>query len=1054
MSLLLALWSAIVTVRPCAAQTVTTGTLSGSVQDQQGGALPGANITAIHQPTGTKYETVTDAEGRFQILNVQIGGPYALTAALSGFRESAQDGVTVQLGQDRAVNFTLRLQTLAETVTVVATAPLIDAARAGTASNVSKEAIESLPTIQRGLFDFARTSPFVNLNPDSANNDSFISIAGRNNRYNNIQIDGAVNNDVFGVPSGGVPGSQIGSQPVSLDAIQELQVVVSPYDVRQGGFSGGSVNAVTRSGTNRFAGTAYWFGRNQALTGVIPAIATPAVPNPPDSKLGDFSDKQGGFSVGGPILRNKAFFFGNAEYARKAIPVGFSVDGTSGQTWGGTIGNTPAHLADVQRVIAIAKARYGYDAGGLGEVSPPTNNSKYFARTDINLARGSRLTARVNYVDGIRDLTSQSQPSNLIYVLPSAYYTADETVLSPVVQLNSTFGRAYNEFRVAYTRDRYARKTPNFPAFPYVRVDFPDSLNVRLGTENSSHANELDQDIFELTDDYTLVKGNHTITAGTHNEFFRFRNLFIQNRFGNYEFFNIDNFQAGVAQIYNLGFSNTSDPNQAAKFSVRQFGIYVGDQWRVRSNLTLTYGVRLDAPQFPDKPNANPLTVADFGFGTDVVPAPKMWSPRVGFNWDLSGNGTTRSQIRGGIGYFTGRTPYVWLSNQYGNTGVDFTTIATNSSASNQIPFVADPLNQPKVVTGGSAGRVTVNLIDPDYKYPAIVRGNLAYDRDLGFWGLVGVGELLLSKNVEEINYTNLNYLRAGTLPDGRFTYVKKDSNLNDAVLLSNTSRGNSVTASFKIERPFRNGWQASASYLYNRTRSVNDGTSSIATSNWANNPIRFDINDPGLARSVHDVGSRINASAVIPIPLGKGLRSTASFFWNSQNGKPYAIMFNGDPTNDNRLNNDIAFIPSSPDQVVLRNGTWEQLDAFLSSDPASKDHRGQIPERNIGRAPWIHQVDFRYAVHVPTRGSVRLELTMDIFNVLNLLNSDWGWQYFPLFPSQSANGLIGYGGIDPATGKEILNLNTITSPTFQGTFQRDDLRSRWQAQWGLRVRF
>jgi len=318
--------------RPAGAQTVTTGTLSGTVVDPQGAVLPGATVSAVHEPTGTKYEAVTGAEGRFEMPNVRVGGPYAVTAALSGFRNQTESGVNVALGENRVVDFKLQLQAVSETVTVTADVPLIDPTRAGTAANISKETIENLPTIQRSIFDLARTSPYVNSSPDAANNDTFISIAGRNGRYNNMQIDGAVNNDVFGIPSAGVPGAQTGSQPISLDAIQEIQIVIAPYDVRQGGFSGGGVNAVTKSGTNTFSGTGYWYGRNQNLIGKIPAVATPSNPNPADSKIGAFKDQQGGFSLGGPIVANTAFFFGNFELARKSSPVGFSAAGSSRQT--------------------------------------------------------------------------------------------------------------------------------------------------------------------------------------------------------------------------------------------------------------------------------------------------------------------------------------------------------------------------------------------------------------------------------------------------------------------------------------------------------------------------------------------------------------------------------------------------------------------------------------------------------------------------------------------------------------------------------------------------
>lgn len=1062
--------------RPTTAQTLTTGTLSGVVADQQGGVLPGVSIAAVHEPTGTRYEAVTGGDGRYQIPNVRVGGPYTVTAALSGFKDQKEENVNVALGEDRSLEFKMPVATVTETVNVVGQA-IFNETRAGTAANIPTEAIQSLPTIQRGLFDFARTSPYFSVTPDSAGTDAFMSVAGRNPRYNSIQIDGSVNNDVFGIPATGTPGAQAGAQPVSLDAIQEVQLVVAPYDVRQGGFTGGGINAITKSGSNRFSGTGYYFGRNEKLTRSIPAIATTAAPNPADVPLEGFKDQQGGFSLGGPIVQNKAFFFGNLDLGRKAIPVGFSGDGSGGQVWGGfTAAGVASHLDDLQQIASIMKTQYGYDPGGLSEVSAPINNDKVFFRTDFNVTQGNQLTVRLNYVNGSKQTTTTGVPSTTSYAFPTNYYTSNEKVWSPAAQLNTTFAGAFNELRFAVTRDRFSRTIPS-PIFPFVRVDFQDGLNVRLGAENSSHANQLNQDLVELTDDLTWVKGKHTITVGTHNEFFHFLNVFIANLYGNYEFSAattagaIANLRAGVAQLYNLNFSNTSDPRQPAEFSVRQFGAYFGDQWRARSNVSVTYGVRLDVPNFPDTPHRNALTEADFNLRTDVVPAPKMWSPRIGFNWDLSNGGSTRSQVRGGVGFFTGRTPYVWMSNQYGNTGVDFTNLNTGSVNNTfQIPFVADPNAQPRSVPGGLTGTQSVNLIDPNYKYPEIVRANIGYDRDLGIWGLIATGEFVISNNVKEIAYQNVNYIPVGqldktgasgitatnpaVLPDGRINFHKYDSVLNDALLLTNTSLGSSWTAAIKVERPFKNGFYAGGSYLYNRSKSINDGTASTAGSNWANNPIGIDVNNPPLAVSNNDAGNRVNLTAVIPIRLGKGVTSSAALFYNGQSGRPYVILFNGNANGDGRSNNDIAFLPSSPDQVILTNGTWEQLQAFINSDPASKNSLGTIAARNAGRSPWWNQLDFRYAVNLPAAGRAKVELTLDVFNVLNAFNKNWGWHYFPKFPNISANGLIGYSGIDPATGKERLNLSTITSPTFQGTFDRDDQLSRAQAQFGARIRF
>jgi hypothetical protein len=655
----------------------------------------------------------------------------------------------------------------------------------------------------------------------------------------------------------------------------------------------------------------------------------------------------------------------------------------------------------------------------------------------------------LNYVDGTANIGSVFSDS---YLLPDRFYSIEDKNLSNVWQLNSTLGKAFNELRVYYQRERNVRgNNQGFDRFPSVRVDLPDGSQVNLGTEFSSQANKLNQDVVEVTDDYTFLKGRHTFTVGTHNEFYRFWNLFIQGFNGDYRFASIANFDAGISGSYTHNFSNTSDPQEAASFGVNQFGLYAGDRWRVKDNFTLTYGIRADVPRFPDTPLANPVAVADFGYRTDVTPSPMSWSPRVGFNWDLSGGKGAQRQVRGGVGIFSGRTPYVWLSNQYGNTGVQFTNLSVSFNANNQIKFVADPNGQPTTVTGGTTGRQTINLVDPDYKYPQIIRGNLAMDHELGIFGLVGTAEVVFAKNQQDIFYQNINYVPTGaTQPDGRLLYKKFDTSLNDVMLLTNTDKGSSWTVSLKVDRPFRNGVFLSGSYSYNDATSVNDGTSSVARSNWTTNPIGIDTNNPPLTRSNYSAGNRINISGTVPINLGKGFRSWASLYYNGQDGRPYAILFNGDANSDSITSNDLIFVPASADQVNVTNGTWDQLNAFLSSDPSTKDHRGEIVPRNSARAPWSNQLDFRYAVDVPTGSKAKVELTADIVNLLNLFNKDWGWQYWPPFPS--GRTLIGYGGV--SNGKYTYNLNTLNGSSFTGVFDRSDLRSRWQAQFGARIRF
>ncbi len=1015
------------------AQTATTGAISGLVSDESGGVLPGATVEAVHEPTGTRYSAVTATDGRYSILNARVG-PYSVTVTMSGFKAQKQAGVAVALGEDRSLPFKLQLSSLTEVIEVFApTSSVLNPASNGPVSNISQDTIESLPTIDRGLEDFARLSPYFDAKGSGDGTErTVLSVAGRNNRYNNIQIDGAINNDLFAISDSSAPGNGSDGQPISIDAIQELQLVVAPYDVRQGGFTGGGINAVTRSGTNALHGTAYYFFRNEAFTG----------DGPDDRPLATFSDKQFGASLGGPIKKDKAFFFANVDWGRRETPSGFSADGSSGQNFAQLgAANRPA---EIQRFLSILKTRYGYDPGPTSEFIKDVPSDKVFGRLDVNLSARHRLTVRHNYIKG---QTDRGFPSSTVYYFPDNWYQPKDNINSTVLQLNSTFGKAVNELRVTYQRIRTVADGPT--RFPQVIVDLSGGGQLRAGRENFRAANELDQDIYELNDDFTWTKGQHTISLGTHNEFFQFRNLFIRDNMGNYRFNSLDNLDAGLAQQFDYSFSATSDPLQPARFKVNQIGFYAGDQWRARRNLTLTLGARVDIPSFPDTPTANPAAAQRFGYRTDVVPSPTMWSPRVGFNWDISGS--TKAQVRGGVGLFTGRTPYVWLSNQYGNTGIEFTRIGASFNAANRIPFVPNPDSQPRVVVGatGTAFRNEVDVIDPNYKFPSVLRTNLAFDRALGFWDMIGTVEVFYSKTQNDIAYRNLNIQpSATTRTDGRPVFTRVDTNFSDIILLENTDQGRQWTFLAKLERPFRKGWYSSASWLYGESTSINDGTSSQAASNWGNVYVPGDPNNPPLARAKFDPGNRINASVSKDFKIAS-LGLNAALFYNGQTGRPYSFNFNGDANVDGRTSNDLLFVPSSPDQVIIRNGTWDQLNAFIEADDALSGARGGIVARNAGRSPWRNYVDFKLLAKVPLRGRAKLEVSADVLNVLNLLNSDWG--VYDLATFEDLNPIRFQ--LDAATGKYIYDLVTITAPGYR-KFDRDDLRSRWQAQLGFRVRF
>jgi hypothetical protein len=375
--------------------------------------------------------------------------------------------------------------------------------------------------------------------------------------------------------------------------------------------------------------------------------------------------------------------------------------------------------------------------------------------------------------------------------------------------------------------------------------------------------------------------------------------------------------------------------------------------------------------------------------------------------------------------------------------------LTVNFNANNQVRFIPDPNAQPRNVGGAATNEIDV--VDPDYKFPSVVRGNLAYDHSLGFLGLIGSAEVLFSKNAQDISYSNLNYVITGRIAaDGRPRYGRKVATLNDVILLSNTSKGSQWSVTYSVSRQFASGFFFNGSYLYNDARSITDGGSSQAASNWGNVYIGADdVNAPPLARSNYSVGSMVKLSATVPIKLGSRLTSYASVYYNGQSGRPYMLAFNGDVNGDGRFTNDILYVPASPNDITVINGTYDQLINYLNNDPSTAGLSGDTPARNAGRSPWTNSLDFRYALNIPTGGRTKIEATMDVINLLNLFDSSSGWSLYPNFNGPT----VVNGTFDAATGKIVYNLAPLNARTF-ATYGRDNQRSRWQAQWGLRVRF
>ncbi|HUP50619.1 MAG TPA: carboxypeptidase regulatory-like domain-containing protein [Thermoanaerobaculia bacterium] len=1044
--LLLMIACALLALAPMAHGQLTSGSISGTVLAADGSAIPGVTVEAVHVPTGIRYSTVTGINGRFVIPNARVGGPYRVTASLEGFRTQATTGTQVPLGGTAEVPMTLQLAAVAEAITVTAVADdVINPNRTGSVSTVTTEEIEVLPTVNRNLYDFARTNPYFNSSLSSDSGD-FLSVAGTNNRYNDIKIDGAVNNDLFGLAASGTPGGQTGTQPISLEAIQELQLVVSPYDVRQSGFTGGGINAVTRSGTNALEGSVFGTKRDAAYVGEGPF----------EREVTEFDQEQYGGRIGGPIVGDRLFFFLSGESNERLDPHGTSADGSTGTVYSGT-----PSAAAVQDFVLN---QYGVDLGGLGDIIFGTNSQTFFGRIDVNASDSHNLVLRHNYVNADRDNnpSSASRSSSRFY-FPTFIYPFLSETNSTVGQWNAVFGgNRFNEARVNFTTVRENREV--LANFPTVEIGGGErSGTIAFGTERFSGANALDQDILEITDDFTMMFGEHTVVLGTSNQMFEFSNLFIPEANGYYHFRTFEDFQAGTADIYKITFATGNDPRRPTQFEAAQYSLYANDTWRTSQNLTLTFGLRLNKPQWGTTPSFNPQVQEAIGFSTAETPSDSIvFEPRLGFNWN-PGTATSQ-QVRGGIGVFQGRPMMVWISNNFGNTGIETLSLGCLLPSCTPPPFNPDPTSQPRDLAP-AGGRYLVNVIDPDFQFPRVLRATLGYDRELPL-GFRGTAEVLWSQTQKDIFYYNVNLEQTGTSPlDGRPTYRRRDNPLLDAILLSNTDEGEQLIESVQLSRRFRN-LNLFASYAHQDVKTVSEGRSSIAYSNWQFNQLsKGDVFAPELSTSSFEIAHRFNMSAAYDVATGP-FAHRFGLFYAANSGQPYSLLIDGDPNRDGSFNNDLLYVPAAGELILCPAGSGSPtatnpcgnrtaLDSaaftnFLESvglDPTS----GTTPDRNVLQQPWQRRLDFHYEIGLPIIYGTRVAVQADILNLLNLFDNEAGVQRFVNFDTYRP---VRYQGQDPTTGKAVYReaFNGALTPGRQ--FSTANIASRWQARLGLRISF
>lgn len=1081
-------------------QVTTTSSISGTVVDEKGQVLPGVTVLAVHTPTGTNYSTVTRADGRYNLANLRVGGPYTVKFTFIGFNTYTEENLTLTLGQDSKLSVKLDpSSTLLKEVKVSGSQnKIINSSRTGSQEIVTRSQIDRLPTINRSIYDYTKLTP-------SANGRSF---GGRNDSYNNLTVDGALFNNSFGLSS--TLGGQTNSQPISLDAIDQIQVAVSPFDVTLGRFAGTGINTVTKSGTNQLKGTVYLYKRTTGLQGTHVGGGIDVPKSPIDYN-------QRGVSLGGPIIKNKLFFFLSGEQERENDPATNYTALRSGQKAGGTV--SQARYGALDSLRTFLKTKYGYDPGAFENYQLRTQSDKITAKFDWNIDDKNTLSVKYFYLKSLRDVppsnsgspTGGRQPSATTLPFFSSYYTINNNFNIGIAELNTRFSSTIaNKLTVGYQALRDFRQSPGGGNFPLVDIQSGTATSkdfTAFGYEPFTAFNVLNTDIYQLSDNVTIYKGNHEINLGTSNEIDKFKNGFAPNYNGAYvfsslnDFYNSANNGLATANQYSYRYSALPDGSfPYAKINATTFGLFAQDKWQVNDRLKLTYGLRADLPLYnvatQQNPNVLALTFRD-GVKLDVSKFPKtriQLSPRFGFNWDI--NGDASSQLRGGLGIFTGPTPYVWVSNQASNNGVQFGSYTIQPGKAGILPtdprLVFNPnVNANRPTPGSAAANTQYNLavVDNNFKNPKNFRGDIALDQKLPF-GIIGTVEFMYSKDINAVYQQNVALPSTGTAlvgPDNRLVYssstlfpaltdpvTKKNlntasaPNISDAELMTNTSKGYTYNATIELQKSLKE-FNFTAAYTHSDSRSVNDG-GSIAQSIWSGRQVSGDPNANVTSYSNFYLPNRIIVSTSYRKSYAKNFATSVGLTYEAANNGVASYTYSGDLNNDGVRGNDLIYIPrTQADIVLVKDGTsdtrttdqlWQQLNAYINQDPYLSKHRGEYAQRNGLLLPFFNQLNLNITQDIyVSSGKIKntLQVEFNMINLGNFIDRNWGNYKFV-----NSTQFLSYKGVapasDPNAGKPTFSFpyfNPSTQTPLTQTFgEGTSIASRWQAQFGIRYIF
>lgn len=1041
------------------AQGVTSAGMRGMVLNAANQApIAGARVELRSGETGQVFVSTTGSSGRYLFENVSPGSGYSLTVRAIGFRPQAVTGLSLTLSQRATQDITLapdvvQLEELA-VVAALPQDPLINVNRTGAQQTVSDSAIQRLPLQGRNFADLIQTSPQV----------VGTQVAGQNGRFNNIQVDGGVNNDLFGLAATGVPGGQASARAISLEAVQEVQVMVAPYDVRQGNFAGGLMNGITKSGTNTWQGSLFAYRQSRNLSGYRD-----------DPSFTGLDIWQYGGTLGGPIVRDKVHFFTAVDLQEResAFSSPFNLTGNDATDLA-TTGFTTATVDTFARILGDAHGLTNVGGAEAPSLAGPLKN--IFGKLSFNTGVSSVLEVSYNYADADRDVlirnpTGVSIPGRMRdgwQLSNSGYTQAGKVQTGRLRWLSEYEGGSSNELLLGYSSIRDGRTLPEQAPLILTRVGAIGTLGSWLaaGAERFSQTNTLDQDIFSVADNLSFGRGSHRITVGTQNEFFNFRNDFFQASIGVWAFNSLDSLEQELPSAFQRRIPNpTRGTRPIADIGASVFGVYAQDAWSPSPFLTLTLGLRADVPLMQSPPtNQALLDDPNLPINTGEFPnANVLWSPRLGFNWDVSQRLT--SVVRGGVGVFSGRPPYVWLANSFTNTGADFIQVTCNTAAS--IPeFTVDPAAQPTSCAAGTPTAVAgeVDYFDPGWKYPQNFRASLGLDQRLP-GGVVLTLDAFYLKNVNNLYVQDRNLPQApvangeGRLmygiinPNGSSTPGRLTTQVSSAILHTNTSKGRTLSGTVQLQKTFSRLLEFNVAYTYTDATDQMSNTSSQAFSNFQFSPLTGSIADRTVATSFFDVPHKVTLAGTVNLPA----RFQFSAIYLGRSGNPYTWITGGDPNGDGTTLNDVPFIPADPSQVSLEPGSsYDALDQFISSQSCLDESRGRLLERNTCRNPWLNFFNVRLAWVTPEFIGSGLELSLDIFNFLRFIGSDAGL-YKEVTPFETAqSSFLTPVGFDAENNRPIYRFTapTVIEKVVVGEDANGVNRSRWTMQLGAKYRF